>query len=238
MSNLLEAIIPSMLFGSLPAAVLLRALGYFEQPKLFIKKQIVNYSIGKQDNEFKDLKISYQQKEFTDMMLYEFYVKNISKKTILQSPFLFECSSHVQILEKIVSYYPVDQDYKFKERTNKNSIYEFNFGELKPNDYARLRILITPTTEIKYKWRGDDLVKNYEKIEKPNLIIKILFFVGFFMVFFNIFITYNKLSIEENSIDYYILLAVFIECIIGSIIIPYSYSILHLRSRDHIDVNT
>lgn len=148
------------LTGGLAGAVLTYTLNQRsarrKQPRLVVQTEKVDYSIATRDEALKSLRVFYEGEAFESLALFQFSIENSSDRTAKTSPFLFVLSEDTQIVNRSSLVQPVARELMWQSQTNQPGAYMWDAGELKPGDSARLRLLLSPSANIQWYWRGDD----------------------------------------------------------------------------------
>jgi hypothetical protein len=127
-----------------------------KQARLSVNTEQIEYSLGASDEHFKQLRVSYKGNEFENLMLYQIEIRNISSKTISKTPFLLRLKKETEIIDQSSLIQPLDRNTQLIAQTGHECAYLWDAGELKPQDCARLRLLLSRTTPVDLTWRGDD----------------------------------------------------------------------------------
>jgi hypothetical protein len=75
------------------------------------------------------------------------------------TPILLLFSHNAAIVDKSFSAHPLNKVQRWRQQISKEAAYEWNPGELKPGDWAGIRLLLAPSAEVDWTWRGDDDVE-------------------------------------------------------------------------------
>jgi hypothetical protein len=157
--DLVRTIVP-WLTGGLAGAMLTyflnRRIAHRKQARLSLTTGRVNYSIDATDEHLKELRVSYRGNEFDSLMLYQIELQNISSRTILRTPVLLCFAKETVVVDQSSLTRPLNRSTKLDKQAGHECAYLWDAGELKPQDSARLRLLLSPTTLVGVTWRGDD----------------------------------------------------------------------------------
>jgi hypothetical protein len=150
-----------LLTGGLAGAVLTyilnRRAARRKQPRLLLTSERADFSIAA--TELRDLRVSYDGRVFDSLLLFQMKLENVSTRTINNTPILLLFNGNTAIVDKSFSAYPLNKGQSWTPQTGQEAAYEWNPGELKPGDWAGIRLLLAPSTEVDWTWRGDDDVE-------------------------------------------------------------------------------
>jgi len=156
-------VVAPWLTGGLAGAVLTYLLNQRaarrKQPRLLLTTQRIDYSIPSKDEQLKDLRVSYGGQTFDSLLLFQMDVDDVSDRTVKVSPFLLLLNEKSAVIDRSALVKPLDRETAWTSQVGHEGAYVWDSGELKPGDQARLRLLVTPTTEVRWSWRGDDEVE-------------------------------------------------------------------------------
>jgi hypothetical protein len=162
MWELFKSVAP-WLTGGLAGAILTYLLNQRvirrRQAKILITIERVDYSLAARDEQLKELRVSYRGNEFDNLLLFQFLVKNISTKSVSCSPFLFQFKKDAAIVDLVTVTHPLRREVAMVRQQGHDNAYIWDTGELKPQDSARLSMLLAPTTHVDWDWRGEDDVE-------------------------------------------------------------------------------
>jgi hypothetical protein len=129
-----------------------------KQATLLLTTERVDYSLAARDEQLKELRVSYRGNEFDNLLLYQISIENVSSRTIQKTPFLLRFEKETVIVDQSSSTYPLSREITLVRQSGHECAYLWDAGELKPRDSAKLKLLLAPTTQIGWSWRGDDEV--------------------------------------------------------------------------------
>ncbi len=118
-----------------------------------------DYSIPANDTDLRSVEVSYGGRTFEKLLLYEFTVRNVSTRATKVTPFLFLLPRDTEVVDRSCTIYPVHRPDLWEERPGAAAIYFWDPGELMRDDYAVLRVLFTPATNVEWKFRGEDDIR-------------------------------------------------------------------------------
>jgi hypothetical protein len=127
-----------------------------KRARLLLTTERVDYSLAARDEGFTDLRVSYEGREFDNLLLFQITAENISGKTIHKCPLLLLFAKPTEIVDQSSFTHPLKREVALVPQLGHELAYLWDPGELQPSDSARLRLLLAPTTAIKASWRGDD----------------------------------------------------------------------------------
>jgi hypothetical protein len=147
------------LAGSILTFFLNRRAGRNKQTRLAIESQRIDYSVPSKGEGLKGLRVSYDGKVFDSLLNYQMTVQNISARTAKTSPFLLSIDGDMTIVDRSILVQPLDRDTSWAPQPNQPGSFIWDAGELKPGDSARLRLLVSPSADVRWSWRGEDEVE-------------------------------------------------------------------------------
>jgi hypothetical protein len=151
-------LIAPWLTGGLAGAILTYLLNLRiarrKQARVLLTMERIDYSIG--DEQFKDLRVSYEGAEYEKLLIARMDVENISARTVAKSPLLLLFDEGTDVIEHNASTRPINRETIWVKQEGHESAYVWDAGELRPGDSAQLLVLLSPTTSINWLWRGND----------------------------------------------------------------------------------
>ncbi|WP_155632336.1 hypothetical protein [Burkholderia cepacia] len=146
------------LAGSLLTYNLNRRAARKSIPRLKVVLKKVEYSLSAQHRSLKKMSVSYDGLEYDGLTLQEVSLLNVSTKSISATPMLISIGDEAKLIDFDGAVEPIDRDMPLNPVAGKKGMFEWDGGELKPGDSARLSLLIESAGSFEIGWRGDDSV--------------------------------------------------------------------------------
>lgn len=165
-----------------------------KQARATVKTEKSDYSLIVSDPQLKDIRVSYKGSEYDKISFFQIAVENTSTKTISNASFLLNFESGAKIVDVTSECLPIDRkmNWSLAQAGGKHDVYEWEIGDLRPNDSAKIRMIVSPSPPVEWKWRGGDDVEvisagqvNEKTLERDikNILLWIAAYIAFSRVF-------------------------------------------------------